>query len=492
MDRLRTRLAIVAVTGLVVAPAGADWSMDPTINTPVKIGPGFQQVSPSTGVGDGAGGALIFWIDDPYSTPQIWGQRVSADGDLLWPADGVPLCTASGGMSELHAVSDGSGGAILVWRDRRGSDYDYWGQRVDGAGNILWPHGAPSLDGQPLMTVAGEQESLSVMADDAGGVIIVWRHPDTPEGVYAQRINADGDRTWPSGAPADTGAVVCDAASGQLYPSATPDGQGGIIVVWTDTRNNATSNHDVYAQRLDGNGNRLWTADGVAVTQADYGQTDAIAAPTGDGGAIVIWRDFRVSGPVEGIFAQRLDSAGIVQWVSDLLITEELEGNKALVSDGAGGAYAVWRDRRYIAVTDRDLLAQRIGPGGTKLWGADDLPLVVEADSQSNFDVVSAGTGGLYVAWTDNRTGTSDIYAQHVNAAGIISGPVNGAEVCTNASYQGGPTAVVGAPGLIVAWNDYRNTATATDIYAQLVFTGELFSDGFESGGTDRWSLTVP
>src|SRR5258705_1713358 len=49
----------------------------------------------------------------------------------------------------------------------------------------------------------------------------------------------------------------------QLQPAILSDGVGGFISAWEDGRS-ATS-HDVYAQRLDADGNPLWGQNGVAV-----------------------------------------------------------------------------------------------------------------------------------------------------------------------------------------------------------------------------------
>jgi len=492
---MRNSVLIIVVAGIMTACAGpalAAWSDDPTVNLEVNANDGYQQMDASSGVSDGRGGAILFWIDNTNTAREIRAQRVSDSGEVLWAADGVPVCTFPGTKDLMQAVGDGSGGAIVIWRDRRGSDYDFYGQRIDADGNILWPAGFPSLDAVPLCTVAGEQENLSVVSDGAGGAIIVWHHSDpVDDAVFAQRVDPNGQRLWPAGAPTDAGAVVCDHSHAQFNPSATPDGSGGIVVAWNDSRNSATTNHDIYAQRLDIDGNRVWSSDGLPVTRADLGQTVPQLAAAGDGGAIVIWKDYRAPGAVEGIAAQRISAAGTPVWADDIFLTEEYEGTKGIVSDGEGGAYVVWRDRRFIAVTDRDLFAQRLGPNGDKLWGAGDLPLVVEVDSQGTFDLLSAGTGGLYVAWTDSRTGTPDIYAQHVSSGGAISGPVNGVEVCMQTDWQGGPT-VVGGGGLVVAWPDYRNAATATDIYAHKVFLDGIFDDGFESGDTGEWDLDFP
>ena len=484
---------VIVIAGWSAAPAMGAWSNDPTVNLPVNVIDGRQQVSSSSSVSDGDGGAIIFWVHVLYSTPEIWAQRVSEDGEILWAANGVPICTAPGSKDLIRVVGDGAGGAIVVWRDGRGSDPDFYGQRVDADGTILWPVAAPSLDAIPVCTVAGGQEDLSIVTDGVGGAIIVWHHDDpVDDAVYAQRINPTGDRLWPSGAPTDSGAVVCDLPHAQFNPAVTPDGSGGIVVAWNDSRNSATTNHDIYAQRLESNGNKLWPADGVPVTRGDLGQTEPLLAATGTGGAIVIWKDFRAPGVVQGITAQRISAAGFPMWITETILTEEFEGSKGIVSDGAGGAYVVWRDRRFIAVTDRDLLAQRLGSGGDELWGIGDLPLVVEVGSQSDFDLLSAGTGGLYVAWTDSRSGSPDIYAQHISSGGAIGGPANGEQVCTQTDWQAGPTIVGGGGGIIVAWNDYRNTATATDIYAHKVFDDVIFDDGFETGDTGEWDAVFP
>ena len=64
---------------------------------------------------------------------------VSALGETVWQDDGVSLCDETDDQTEPQIVSDGSGGAIVVWEDKRdGSARDIYAQRVDGYGNPLW------------------------------------------------------------------------------------------------------------------------------------------------------------------------------------------------------------------------------------------------------------------------------------------------------------------------------------------------------------------
>ncbi len=59
----------------------------------------------------------------------------------------------------------------------------------------------------------------------------------------------------------------------QASPRIVSDGTGGAIIVWQDERNPLTTGIDIYAQRIDSNGNFLWDPDGVAISTADDDQT---------------------------------------------------------------------------------------------------------------------------------------------------------------------------------------------------------------------------
>ena len=128
--------------------------------------------------------------------------RVRAD----WPADAtqnVPICTASGKQEDPAIVSDGNGGAIIAWRDQRNDkNDDIYAQRVDSAGTVCWPE-----NGVPIDTAAdANRASPSMVSDGQGGAIIAWRVWSNHHGwdVYAQRVDAAGVKLWPA-----DGLAVC-------------------------------------------------------------------------------------------------------------------------------------------------------------------------------------------------------------------------------------------------------------------------------------------
>jgi hypothetical protein len=211
----------------------------PTDGRALCAASGNQYVGSS--VSDGAGGAIVAWEDMRTGTADIYAQRVLATGavDPVWPSDGRPLCTAAGDQSGVFMVTDATGGAIVTWGDGR-NDADnpiYYAQRILGTGAIdpAWP-----TDGRALTAATAGQFDASIVSDGAEGAIVAW---DVSR-IYAQRVLATGavDPAWPSG-----GRALCSAAGEQYYPSMIADGAGGAIVVWADFRN---VTGDIYAQRL--------------------------------------------------------------------------------------------------------------------------------------------------------------------------------------------------------------------------------------------------
>ena len=235
-------------------------------------------------VSDGAGGAIVTWADFRQGTDYwIFAQHLGAAGNALWQENGVPVCTAAG--SKLpRIVPDGAGGGIIVWRDpRRSSDYDIYAQRVSGAGEMLWRR-----DGIAVCTAAGAKWWPIAVSDGAGGAIVLWR--DYRDGssydTYAQRIDPSGRALWKK-----NGALVCAGDYNERYHEMIPDGAGGAIVSWYEERLSGT--YDIHAQRISPLGKPLWKTAGVVVCAAPEDQQFPVAAPDSKGGAILAWIDLR-------------------------------------------------------------------------------------------------------------------------------------------------------------------------------------------------------
>ncbi len=473
-----TGLLGLALVILLPRLAAAAWPTDPTVNVPVCTAPNDQTVPQM--VSDGAGGAIITWLDNLYgSDSDIYAQHVLASGvvDPAWSAYGCPLNTWPSAQGGLVIVSDGAGGAIVAWQD--GDDYvRVQHAQASGAVDPAWPPGGrvvcPTLAwpdyGQCCPTIA---------SDGAGGAILAWDYL----GVRAQHVLASGvvDPAWP--------AYGCELDTVDIYDRGAPqivaDGAGGGIVTWHEDRNN--KGDDIWAQHVLASGvaDPAWPPNGRALCTAPYDQINPKITSDGAGGAIVTWRDSRGRASYD-IYAQHVLASGVTDpaWPVDgraMCTAANAQFDPTIVGDGAGGAIVTWWDGRNSA--NFDIYAQHVPSNGAldPAWPADGRALCTAPNLQAMPAIVSDAAGGAIVTWQDNRSGTySDIYAQHVLRTGVVDPvwPADGRAVCTAPNNQTVPQIVSdGEGGAIVAWQDYRN-GTSADIYAQRVLAnGQLGGD---------------
>ena len=317
----------------------------------------------------------------------------------------------------------------------------------------------------PVCNYAGNQTSVRIIGDDNGGAIYTW--VDTRNGtqdIYAQRVDANGNLMWHV-----DGISICNAVSDQYAPVICSDGANGAIISWYDNRE---GNYDIYAQRINASGLVQWTTDGVAICNAAGNQNAQQITADGSGGAIIVWSDGRTSGANADIFAQRIDASGAFLWaLNGALICNatSLQNIPQLVTDGNGGAIIAWEDWRNFSQSD--IYAQRISFNGFTSWALNGIIICSEPNfaHQYNTKMVTDGAGGAIMCWQDNRNFGSglDLYAQKVNATGTVQWINNGIAVC-NASFVQTAQQIVadGSGGAIIAWEDRR---TGRDIYAQKI-----------------------
>ncbi len=453
MSKLIGLLLAMALTAAVVPPASAFWVQD---GVALSAATGAQ-VLPAV-VSDGSGGAIVVWRDfRSGSVNDIYAQRTSASGVALWTTNGVPICTAAGEQIEIAVVTDGSGGAIVTWSDLRSGNYDIYAQRVDAGGALVptW-----QADGVAICTAAGNQQEAVIIPDGAGGAIVTWedyRSGGAPD-IYAQRVDASGAVLW-----AQDGVPICTTTGYQCDPTIVPDGCGGAIMAWGDVR--IVNNSDIYAQRVDASGIVQWIADGVPLCTARSPQSRPHAVSDGAGGAIVAWDDIREY--TIDIFAQRVSASGSAEWVADgvaVCIALYSQTMFSIFSDGSGGAIVLWGDDRA-GRNQYDIYAQRMSASGSVLWAPDGL--VITGPGVQDYGATAPdGSGGVIVVWRDFQD--LNLYVQRVSAAGEAQWGAGGAALCTAAGQHWDPEIVSdGSGGAIVAWSDNRNDQS--DIYAQSV-----------------------
>ena len=355
-------------------------------------------------IADGEGGAIVVWVQDYYGVADIYAQRIDADGNLLWGANALAVCTATGQKYEPDLLSDGAGGAIFTWADFRGADSDIYVQRVSAAGSPLW-----TANGLSMTSAAGTQENPRIASDNNGGAIVAWEdNRGADQDIYVRHVSAYGTVDW-----LGDGVPVCVLAGWQDEPVISSDGAGGAIIAWRDQR---TTPYGIYAQRVDRNQTARWNANGNIVNDPLFFAGLPTIMPDGYGGVFVAW--FEKLGTTFFMTAQRISDAGDTLWGIGGRKIHEMEWSfdePVLVPDDQEGVIVVWTDDR---VGNMDVYAQRLNNAGDHHW-QDGGRLVSSAfDDQGYAQAVTDGDGGAIVSFHDGRTGVQEIYSQRITAEG--------------------------------------------------------------------------
>jgi hypothetical protein len=380
--------------------------------------PGIQELPQI--VSDGSGGAIVTWQDNRRGNNyDIYAQRISASGNLLWETGGAAICRVSGHQKRPRLIPDGSHGAIIIWQDRRNVQYDIYAQHINGAGNLLW-----TIGGNPICRAGGDQHEHQLITDGNNGAIISWADGrGSHDDIYAQRIDSSGALQW-----ATDGIALCTAVGEQYEPQIAAKGSGGAIVTWIDKRGSSYIYY-IYAQSIDSSGAAEWQENGVRVEyEYSYTPEDLRIIPDGQGGAVISWTDY--SCPVQvWVEVERINASGQSLWHD--YVTSYYEGyNAQLLPDGSGGAIVTWADDRH--GEDGNIRAQHLNNNGSKQWGAYGVQICSRPGSQYGPRIIEKEHGSYIVTWYDG-----DIYAQNLCDNGGLGGCIAPVAVMNELRYGG-------------------------------------------------------
>jgi len=395
------KIVIWALMGVILLTASCTGGMAPA-------------VGPAPITGDNSGGAIVIYT--VYETPvkqDFYVQRISAQGDFLWGEKGVLIGSGNGVSSK--AVSDGSGGAFVIWAEfppEPEGEPPYPGSevhaaKVDSEGNVEWRRDIPGAD--------------QAIPDGSGGVIIAF---DDPYGnISVLKIDAEGNLPWGEDGVSLSlpDAYLCSIAS---------DNSGGVIVA------RAIYGEDIIcAQRVDSEGNMLWGSGGA---QVFVGPAEGPRVVNdGSSGAIIV---FERNTP-DGIYVQRIDAEGSIMWGPDgvpVCVGPPHPYNPQIVADGVGGATVFFVDERGVCV-------QRIDADGHKLWDED-----VELPATSYYSLVSDGSGGAICVWYGG--GGISAAAQRIDATGRELWGPDGTTLTFRDLYLPGAISD-GCGGVLISWS---------------------------------------
>lgn len=434
---------------------------------------------------DGEGGTYVAWTDSCSHWETIGGalyiQHFDSRGSPLWGESGKIVVPVSGiGRSGPCVCSDGAGGLIVGWTEIFDRKKNYITmQRLNSEGDILWQENGKSI-------FNGKEVYLIDLVPSSNGKTIIIFAEET--GMAAQMIDGNGDQVW-----ANRKTYLTSATSTTGWTRTHSDNNGGVVLVWLDFRNDPGKtyyNADIFAQRIDVDGNIIWQDNGIPICTADYNQSWPDCCTYADGSAIFTWGDYREY-YYGNIYAQKIDPQGNLLWPLNGIAIAPEQGSQrepVIVSDGEDGAIITWEDWGY----GDQACSQRIDGNGNALWGPNGVLVSPLGSVHIDIETVKDDNGGVIVIWKEcsplMRYGSYMplfISAQHLDSNGNRLWTVAGMPVESRIRWNPqGPdwfySASDGKGGAIVTWvetGSNNQTKGLIDLYSHHVYTQRISDD---------------
>jgi hypothetical protein len=244
---------------------------------------------------------------------------------------------------------------------------------------------------------SGVRPSKPVLVlDRAGSAFAAWNgaHDGVPGIFSAQR---------PAGRPWEPEAKITDGLDQWALwsPAAAIDDEGGLRMIWADTRKGASN---VYAATRAGDGE--W---GPSTQVSDLGAGSRInptIAVDGQGNVFAAWQHFYgcaadspITGDIE--FARQAAGAG---WERPVRVSADIGSSHAsppvIAAGRDGAAYLVWEEE----ITNRYVLFSAFRPADSDWEPKTPIPDAAGNLAPAGPTLVIDNDGNAYVTWLDTRT----------------------------------------------------------------------------------------
>ena len=249
------------------------------------------------------------------------------------------------------------------------------------------------------------------------------------------------------------GAPIRQGVHIEWYRTVAPGNDGEAIFVWSDTRYGM---RNIFAHKVNGNGDLLWGEDGAVVTDLPGRQEDPVAITDGNGGVFVAWVDYRFDEQGD-IFFQHLDNNGSIGLDAGGVALAQVAGKQISINmctDSLGGVFVTWQDKRG-GVHD-DIYGTHISADYTVIAPGSGVPIVDATGDQNSKTIEYAGNNEAFIAWADFREGSNaDVYAQRLDISMNYLFQANGLPVASTEQQELKPRATfVNATTSFIAWKE--------------------------------------
>ena len=377
---------------------------------------------------------------DATTTPKkIRINKLNTELENVWAQTGVAL-TPENDQRNVFLVDLGGVGVGCFWSESRSflSGFDIFFQSLN-------PGGEPQLSSGGI-TVAesnGDDYIQAVIpAPDGLSFLIFWVEEVWPASrLKYNRVELNGQVStgWPpNGFNLSNQSIGADNLSVKKISDTD-----GVLAVWNQEGNFS----DIYAQKIDWDGEAQWESNGTPISIEENDQT-AISFDIDENGssAFIVWEDYR-NGSDYDIIGREIDLPNGPTGTEIYFSSDTTNQQKPLVKSVAAGEYIIiWEDGRGyynsdpLLINGVDLYGSAYVLGFGKTTGVDGIPISVEYHDQKKPAITKYSGEDHLLHWIDLRSsGKEDLanyYAKIIRRSDVLSSTNEEANVTIPSSFN--------------------------------------------------------
>lgn len=358
-------------------------------------------------------------------TRHVFAQRYNSSGAAVW-TNPATISTA-GGISAwtqiFPFINDGNDGFYIAWHDDRDNNMmsSVWVQHINEQGIAQF-----GPNGVEASTASGFNHFYAELALPAGSqeVYVFWNEMNSLQsltGIFGQKISASGSRLW-----GNNGMTFIPLSATTVTPIAARHTSTDVIVAFEEAY--TTTNGQIKAMRIAGDGTYVWPGNQVVVTSVASSKVHIDMNELQNNQWILAWEDNRNG--TSDIYAQNLSIDGTLGFYDPQF--GNIQGNVSLSGGNGNVTQAVitaGSESTYPDPTGDYILQVPVGT------------YTVTADLAGYFPSSIAGV----VVLEDEATTGIDFILEAIPTTGFIEGIItlaDGAGDVTQAIVSAGTSAV--------------------------------------------------
>lgn len=414
------------------------------------------------------GGLTIVWVNDVSGLRgYLYSRRIDRRGTV---SQSHKLCSGNHIIRNPEVIIDSRGYGFVMWDDWRSGFFNIYIQPIMKDGTPRYS------DGIPLYATDYNQLFSEIIPMTGSSAVISWcdRRDGNIYAPFVQKISSTGQLLWGEG-----GIQITTGKHNASEQCLTSDREGGVVVGWVEYKN---GNHEIFIQRVDGDGLRLWGPKGIKLCTIHGIRRAPVIKSNGIGEFYVLWSDHRNDNWC--VYAQKVDSYGKPQWKRHgVLISDPLNDaySPAFGETNSEGLYVLFEE--FAAPAADNIKCVHISEEGELVENVWELnPEGSRAIKNCSFARVGQS---VYVAYEQCINNDADVFLETFDCQRLLIVPKQDKEIIGSSSREMALRVFPnpGNPSFIISYSLPAVAQVKISIYS---ITGMLVTDlvdGFKNEG---------